>query len=666
VTGARGNLVRRSWRQAIARTPESAPAYLSLAKLVAAGDALTALGRAYALAGTAPEVARAYAHGASAAGDAARCRAVLRAAVAREARPETLVDLAVVEGRLGLGVAATHLRRALALAPDLAAAHAALGNRGDAAEVRFLRALAIEPRHGGALVNLANLWRDGARLDDSLTLLRRAASLLPADPVTLYNLANTRHIAGEAEAAARGYRAALALEARDGWRAREAMLLPPIPASIDEIRRWRARFVGRVARLAASPLRIDDPLSEGHWTSFHLAYHDEDDRPLQEAVARLWRHACPALARTDLRAHDGRPRLGFLSAYLRDHTIGHLFRGVIGAIDREKFRTVVLHVGEAKDAVARSIAAAADENVTLPEHLGEARRTIAGLRLDALLYPDIGMDPATYYLAHARLAPLQMVAWGHPVTTGLDSIDLFVSAETFDRDGAEADYTEGLARLPFLLLDWQPQQVELGAMERSRLGLARGRRAYFCAQSLFKLHPRMDAVFAEILRRDPEAVLHFVEGHRRPWCRLIEARLERQFPGAGRRIRFLPRLSGADFIRAQAFADVVLDTPGFSGGKTSLEAFAVGQPVVTMPSRYLRGRLTHGFYRRMGLDDLIATSLEAYVDLALRLGTDAVFRADSQARISDGAKRLWGTVESVRAFEALVLGGLSRRAARPS
>ena len=106
------------------------------------------------------------------------------------------------------------------------------------------------------------------------------------------------------------------------------------------------------------------------------------------------------------------------------------------------------------------------------------------------------------------------------------------------------------------------------------------------------VHVVPDRALGEILRRDKDAVLHFVEGHRRPWCERIVARLERALPGAGKRIRFLPRLSGADFIRAQALADVVLDTPGFSGGKTSLEGFSMGQPVVAMPSRYLRGRLT--------------------------------------------------------------------------
>ena len=662
MSDARAGLVRRAWRHAIVRAPGSAPAYLSLAKLVEQAHAATLVGRADALAGTSSEVARSYAQAAFAAGDGARARTILIRAIGRETRADTLTDLGVIEGRLDFASASRRFRQAIAFDPGLAAAHFALANRDDRAEARYRRVLARDPRHGGALINLANLWRDGARLEEAMRLTERAVALAPGDAVALYNLGSVRHVAGDADGAARSYRAALAIEARDAWLLREATLLPPIPRSVEEIAAWRRRFLDRVERLSRMPLDVGDPLADGYWTNFHLAYHDEDDRLHQEAVGRLWRHAAPAIARSDLRRHDGRPRLGFISSYFRDHTIGHLFKRTIAGIDRERFRVVVIRASEADDAVARSIAASADEAVTLPENLAKAREMLAEARLDALLYTDIGMDPFTYYLAHARLAPLQMVSWGHPVTTGLDTIDLFVSAETFDREDAEPDYSEELARLPYLLLDWQPEAVDLAGADRAGLGMSADGRVYFCAQSLFKLHPRFDRALAEILRRDHEAVLHFVEGHRMPWCRRIVARLERELPGAGKRVRFLPRLSGADFIRAQGLADVVLDTPGFSGGKTSLEGFSTGQPVVTMPSRYLRGRLTYGFYRRMGLDDLIATSLDDYVEKAVRLGKDASYRTEAKARVVERAPRLWGTAESVRAFEDLV----SRRAARPS
>ena len=73
---------------------------------------------------------------------------------------------------------------------------------------------------------------------------------------------------------------------------------------------------------------------------------------------------------------------------------------------------------------------------------------VAATELDVLFYADIGMDPTTYFLAFSRLAPVQCVTWGHPVTTGIPNIDDYLSSDVFEAPGAEAHYTERLIRLP--------------------------------------------------------------------------------------------------------------------------------------------------------------------------------------------------------------------------
>jgi predicted O-linked N-acetylglucosamine transferase (SPINDLY family) len=77
----------------------------------------------------------------------------------------------------------------------------------------------------------------------------------------------------------------------------------------------------------------------------------------------------------------------------------------------------------------------------------------------------------------------------------------------------------------------------------------------------------------------------------------------------------------------------MLDTVHFNGMNTSLEAFAVGTPVVTLPSALQRGRHTQAMYRRMGLEDLIATDAAVYVEQAVRLANDAEYRRTVSARI---------------------------------
>jgi hypothetical protein len=91
--------------------------------------------------------------------------------------------------------------------------------------------------------------------------------------------------------------------------------------------------------------------------------------------------------------------------------------------------------------------------VTLSGRLPQWQAQVAALELDALFYPDIGMWPSTYFLAYARLAPVQMVSYGHPDTTGIDTVDYFLGGDApMEPEGAEAYYSERLVRftrLPF-------------------------------------------------------------------------------------------------------------------------------------------------------------------------------------------------------------------------
>ena len=63
-----------------------------------------------------------------------------------------------------------------------------------------------------------------------------------------------------------------------------------------------------------------------------------------------------------------------------------------------------------------------------------------------------------------------------------------------------------------------------------------------------------------------------------------------------------------------------------ASGITTLEAVAVGLPVITCPGKLMRGRHTYAILKRMDLDSLIASDLKSYEDLAVKLGSDSEFR----------------------------------------
>lgn len=87
--------------------------------------------------------------------------------------------------------------------------------------------------------------------------------------------------------------------------------------------------------------------------------------------------------------------------------------------------------------------------------------------------------------------------------------------------------------------------------------------------------------------------------------------------------------------------DVFLDSIGWSGCNTTLEAIACDLPVVTLPGPLMRGRHSMAFLEMMGLTDTIADSLDHYVEIAARLGSDAHWRKKIRARVAANKHKLY-------------------------
>jgi predicted O-linked N-acetylglucosamine transferase (SPINDLY family) len=323
---------------------------------------------------------------------------------------------------------------------------------------------------------------------------------------------------------------------------------------------------------------------------------------------------------------------------------------------------VVLRPEGEPDAVSRAFDDAADAGVvTLPHDLEAARRKAAECQLDALFFPDVGMDAFTYYLAFARLARLQFTTWGHPVTTGIPNMDFFVSSRHAEPDAdSQRYYTEKLEvfRSPTPYHSRPPQPSQFDA--RALLRLARGERLYACAQPLFKVHPDFDDALVEILQRDAHARIVLIGSAHRAWNEKLYRRLERLAGALVKRVDFISPLSQPDFLAFVGNADALLDTFHFGGGMSSWECFAMGAPVVTLPGAMMRGRLTFALYREMGVARWIARSKEHFVDLALELAQGEP-RTPWREEIRAGAEGIAGKDDVVREFEAFIEAQLASR-----
>ena len=112
-----------------------------------------------------------------------------------------------------------------------------------------------------------------------------------------------------------------------------------------------------------------------------------------------------------------------------------------------------------------------------------------------------------------------------------------------------------------------------------------------------------------------------------------------------------PKLSHAGYHRLNDLADIFLDSIGYAGGTTTLEAVSHNLPAVTLPGELLRGRISTGILQKMGVTETIATSPEDYVDLAIRLGKDATWRQGVRARMAENKHKIYGDLACIEGLE---------------
>lgn len=592
-------------------------------------------------------------------------------------------------GRLEEAEAA--LREALRLEPDYDDAHSNLGlvlqQRGDVALARacFEAALRIRPEHVDALFNLGNLLQEQGHPEPALPLYRRAHELSPARVDVLNNLGNALLALQRIDEAVADYRRAVALDARyaDAWlnlavalerqdrhreadeclaevarlrpgdpllSLRRAALCPAVFPSVEAIADYRAGLEAALDALRGAGLPWDrgDISTAGCNPSFNLAHHGEDDRRLRAKFAAVFRDAAP---RPAPRAHPGRPRIGFVITHPHEGSFLRCNAGLMDRLTPGRFSVVVCGSVNGIGSLRRAIRHPDVRFVAFPDRFEAAAGRIREAGCDLLYHWEVGTDALNYFLPFARPAPVQCTSWGVQVTTGVPAIDYYISSDLLEIPEADAHYSETLVRLPALLSYQVRASRPEPPADRGEFGLPPGAHLYACLQRPLKLHPAFDRLLAGILRRDPMGRVVLLEGASGVAASQVAGRHRATMPDVADRVIWLPLQPRAAYHRLLSLADAVLDPVPYGAGSSAYDVFSHDLPLVTLPGPYNAGRYALACYRRMGLADLVASTPEEYVGLAVRLGTDPAFRGEMRARIARSSPALFEDADVVRAHE---------------
>ena len=360
------------------------------------------------------------------------------------------------------------------------------------------------------------------------------------------------------------------------------------------------------------------------------------------------------------RPADKKIKIGIISDYFYNHSNWKIpIKGWLEQLDRQLFSIHCFHTGNISDAAtdtARSLADSFQQSSDIDTLI----TTLYEQRFNVLIYPGIGMDTTTIRLAALRLAPVQCTSWGHPVTTGMPTVDYYISSDLMEPNDGDLHYSERLIRLPNLSVWHDPPELAGEASVNPAISkLAQDKVMFLCCQNILKYLPQYDFVFPEIAAQVNNACFVFIASPIKELTEKFIQRLELAFQkrelNASDYVLMMPQLNVADFSALNERSDIFLDSLEWSGCNTVFESLPFNKPVVTLPGSFMRGRHAYAILKMMGVEETIATSMDDYISIAVRLAQDPQWREDISSKISLNKDKIYRDHECIAALEAFLL-----------
>ena len=406
---------------------------------------------------------------------------------------------------------------------------------------------------------------------------------------------------------------------------------------------------------------------------YSLAYHNNSNKEILGKVCKLIRKICPFVNYRNPNISNIRWKAGeklkvcFVSESLSGDTSVLRDRiGIILNLPKEQFDVYYatfsnMELVKNRNPVAMSLyKKMKDRYIHLSNSMDDARKRLSSHNFHIIVYPDIGMKITQTFLAYSRIAPIQINTWGHSDTSGIDTVDYYITSKYFEVDDIaemQSHYSEKAIALPsFGTYYYSPVSmfVKEDLKPREYYNLSPDDHVYWCMQTFYKFNDEFENIIAQIIRSDDKAIVLLSVVI--PFCRSHLARIINKIGKENaNKIKFYPAKNKLDFYSLIKLSDVVLDPYPFGGCNSSLEAFDLGVPVVSMPSQFINGRFTYGFYQKMGIQDCLASTVDEYVETALKLVNNYDFRNSVVAKINKNKNLLFEDPESVKDWTKCLL-----------
>ncbi|MEP3390175.1 MAG: tetratricopeptide repeat protein, partial [Reichenbachiella sp.] len=517
-------------------------------------------------------------------------------------------------------------------------------------------AVELNPKAIKALNNLAVAHQEWDEYEEAILCYEKALKSDPNYTDSVRNLALIHEKIGQPEKA-KAYWTRLAKLKNDdpliSWKAE--IVEPAIFRSTQEIDQFRKHVEDQLSLIKKKKINIDaDQLTQlDVYPPAGLIYHGRSDFEVKKKYGELFK----GIPKVQLqKKSSGKPQVGFVVTGGHEGVFLKCMKGLINRLSTEKMDiTIVCSFPNGEKIVKPAIENPAIKLLSLPKSLGQGVHLLSSLNFDLLYYWEVGTDAYNYFIPYFKPARVQVTSWGWPTTSGIPTMDYFISAHGLDQESDQKNYSEQLVlfkKLPAYY--FSPEVPELN-LTRTDFGIKEDANLYLCAQNVKKVHPDFDQLVKDILEKDEKGIVAFL-GDKHPLAsQALERRLKKHCGNQADRVMVLPRQDKAGYFNILNLADVVLDTIYYNGGaNTNGDAFALDKPVVTLPVDFHRGRYTATAYAQMGFDDLVGKNMEDYVTLAVRTATDSGFREMVSQKIAENKHLFFEDEEAIQELENFI------------
>lgn len=447
----------------------------------------------------------------------------------------------------------------------------------DKAIASYEHALEIKPDHAVAHINLGNVMLALNSFDDAIAHYRQAIDIQPDFAAAYNNLGSTLLSIG------------YPIEALTNTR-RAMELMPDLaPAQSNIV------FIENSIAHKSPPELLDEAKKYGEIVASKartFTYWSNDPNP------------------------DRNLRIGFVSADLRDHPVGHFVEGVLHSLASSAGKRLEIHAYttfNCSDAMSQRIKACC--------HGWNSAAHISDEVLANKIYSDkidILID-LSGHTAHNRLsifawksAPIQVTWLGYLGTTGVSSIDYLIADAWTLPETEECNFTETIWRLPESYLCFTPPQSPTPVS--SLPALQNGHVTFGCFNNITKISDEVITLWARILIEIPDSRLvlkakQFTQAS-------VQQKMRDRFSVhgvGGERLTLMEQVPRREYLTPYQQIDIALDPFPYPGITTSVESLWMGVPVLTLAGKSFISRQGVGLLNNAGLTDWIATSQDDYV-----------------------------------------------------